>query len=180
MGIETLAAISIGAGIAGAVTGAVGSNYAGQAKSNAATYQMQVAQNNKIIADRNAQYALATGETEAQIMGMKTRAQIGQTRATQAAHGLDVNSGSNLAVRESEASIGSFNEMMIRSNAKKTAYGFEVEGVNQLNQAAISKMAAENAETEGYIGAASSLLGGASSVSDKWMKFGQQGVPGYA
>lgn len=180
MGIETLAAISIGGAVAGGGIGLLGSLFSGGAQKNAYNYQAQVAANNKVIADRNAQYAVASGETEAQISGMKTRAQIGGITAAQGASGLDVNSGSGVAVRESEAEIGSFNQMMIRANARKQAYGYEVEGMNQQAQERMSRQAGKNAMTAGIIGGASSVVGAASSVSDKWLKFGTAGVPGFA
>lgn len=172
----TLAIASIGAGVIGGGIAAYGAYQKGKSEKAAYTYQAQVAQNNKTIADRNASYALARGETEAQIAGMKTRAQIGQTTAVQAASGLDVNSGSALDVRKSESEIGSFNEMVIRSDAAKQAYGYEVEGVNQQAQADVSTAAGKQASTAGDISALSSIVGGASSVSDKWMKYKTAGV----
>lgn len=176
MGIETLAIAGLVAGAAGAGVSALGAQQSGQASKAAYTYQAQVAQNNKIIADRNAQYALQTGETEAQIMGMKTGQNLGTAKTVQAASGLDVNSGSALEAREQIASMGSFDEMMIRSNAQRKSYAAKVEGTNQQAQADISMMAGRQAETAGNTGAFSSLLGGASSVSDKWMKFKAAGV----
>jgi hypothetical protein len=179
MGIETLAAISIGAAVVGGGVAAYGSAQAGKASKTAYTYQSQVAQNNKIIADRNAEYALQSGEVEGQIMGLKNRANMGNITVGQAASGLDINSGSALGVRESQAKIDSFEEMMIRDNSQRKAYAARVEGTNQESQAKVSAMAGEQAEKAGYIGAFSSLLGGASSVSDKWMKFKVAGVEGY-
>lgn len=178
MGIETLAIASIAATVVGGGISAVGAAQAGAAGKASYTYQSQVAANNKIIADRNAEYAIAAGETEAQTMGMKTKAQIGQTLATQGAKGLNVNSGSNLAVRESEASIGSFNEMMIRHNAQRQAYGAKVEGMNQENQAKTSMMAGQQASKAGQIGALSSIVGSAASVSNKWLGYSRTGVVG--
>lgn len=176
MGIETLAIAGLVAGAAGAGVSAYGAQQGGQASKAAYTYQAQVAQNNKVIADRNAQYALQTGEVEAQMQGMKTGQNLGTAKTVQAASGLDVNSGSPLEVREQIASMGSFDEMMIRSNAQRKSYGAKVEGMNQQAQADISMMAGRQAEKAGDINAFSSLLGGASSVSDKWMKYKAAGV----
>lgn len=176
MGIETLAIASIAATVIGGGMSAVGAAQGGAASKASYTYQSQVAANNKIIADRNAEYAIAAGETEAQMMGMKTKAQIGQTLATQGAKGLDVNSGSPLAVRESEAEIGSFNEMMIRHNAGRQAYGAKIEGMNAENQGRVATAAGNQASRAGQIGALSSIVGSAASVSSKWLGYSRAGV----
>lgn len=48
-----------------------------------------------------------------------------------------------------------------------------------LNEAKMDKAAGNMALVSGALNATGSLIGGASSVADKWIKFGQQGVPGY-
>lgn len=178
MGIETIAAISLGTAVVGAGVGAYGASQAGKASKNAFTYQAQVAKNNADIAKANANYQRASGETEAAITGVKQREQMGATKSQQSASGLDVNSGSPLAVRESQSEINSFDQMMIRSNAQRTAYGSDVEATNQLNQRTIDIMAGDQAKRAGNIGSLTSVIGGASSVSDKWLKFSQAGVFG--
>jgi hypothetical protein len=166
--IGGLASSALGAGVS-----AFGNMQQGAAQSAAYTYQAGIAQINAQIADQNARYAYAVGEQKAQAAGMQTRAIIGQTKAQQGASGLDVNVGSAVDVRASEADLGAENVGVIRNDAARTAYGYQVEEQQQLTQAALDRFAAKNVKTAGYIGAASSLLGGASSVSDKWLK-GQQ------
>lgn len=180
MGIETLAAISIGSAVIGGGISAFGSLSGGAAEKSAYTYRAQVAENNRQISERNAQYAIASGETEAVMQGLKARAQMGDIKAKQAASSLDVNAGSPADVRESQEGINSFNEMMIRSNASKQSYGFKVEAMNQEAQKGIYKMAGDRAETAGEIGAAGSIVGAAGSVADKWYKFGTAGISGYS
>ena len=41
-------------------------------------------------------------------------------------------------------------------------------------------MKADAGQTAGDINVASSVLGGASSFSDKWLSYSQKGVPGFA
>lgn len=176
MGIETLAAISLGTAVAGAGVGAYGAYESGKAKKNSYTYQAQVAKNNADIATANANYIRASGETEAAITGIKQRQQAGATLAQQSASGLDVNSGSPLAVRQGQAEIASFDQMMIRSNTQRAAYGQDVEATNQLNQRTIDIMAGDEASRAGGLNALTSVIGGASSVSDKWLKFSQAGA----
>ena len=161
-----MVASALGAGVS-----AFGNMQQGAAQSAAYTYQAGIAQINAQIAAHNAKYAYAVGEQKAQAAGMQTRAVIGQTKAQQGASGLDVNVGSAVDVRASEADLGAENVGVIRNDAARTAYGYEVDEQQQLMQSALDQFAAKNVKTASYIGAGSSILGGASSVSDKWMKY---------
>ena len=167
---SVLGSIGLGTTAAGGVVGAIGSLLSGEAGSSMYKYQAGVAKINQQIAKQNADWDRKAGEVEAQEAGMKTRAEVGQTKAVQGASGLDVNSGTNVAVRQSETEIGQQNEAIIRSNAAKRAYGFEVEAVQHEAQSNIDVMGAQQAKTAGQIGAVSSILGGASSVSSKWLQ----------
>lgn len=176
----TMATIGIASTAAGGGVSAFGSIMGGNA--NAAMYQYQagIAQMNKKIADQNAAYETALGETQAQQSGMKTRAVIGATRAQQGASGLDVNTGSNVSVRASEAELGAEDQAMIRSNAAFRAYGDEVQAANFTAQSQVDTMAASYSQTAGEIGAFSSILGAGGSVSSKWMQASQLGIAGFA
>jgi hypothetical protein len=173
-----MAAVSIGSTIAGGGISAFGAAQGGKAQAAAYTYQSKVAQLNKQIADNNAAYAVAAGETRAQISGMQARAQIGATRAIQGASGIDVNSGSPVDVRASEADIGGFNALMIRSNAAREAYGYKVKGMEATAQSQLDVAAASQSEKAGELGAIGSILGTAGSVSSRWLAFKNQGIYG--
>lgn len=148
----------------------------GQAKSAADKYQAGVAQINQQIAKQSADYAIAAGEVEAQQAGMKTRAQVGETIAQQGAGGLAIGGGSNARVVQSEKEIGAENVGIIRSNAAKRAYGYEVEAVGESAKGNLLTMASSQAKTAGNLGAFSSIVGGVGSVATKWSKAGQVGL----
>lgn len=154
--------------ISGAVS-AYGSASSGAAQKQAFQYQAGVAQMNAQIAKQNADYAIAAGEVTAQESGMKTRYQIGTTIAQQGAGGLAVGSGSNARVVDSEWLIGQQDESIIRSNAARQAYGYEIQGANATAQGVVDTMAGTNAQTAGNISAFGSILGAAGSVSSKWL-----------
>lgn len=170
------ALIGLGLGAAAGGVKAYGDYSGAQAGTKVYTYQAAVARMNAAIANRNANYAIKVGESKAQISGMQTRAQIGETKAAQGASGLAVNKGSAVDVRASEADIGEENEMTIRSNAAKEAYNFKVGAAQDTAQASIYDTAAKTTKTSGNIAAASSLLSAGSSVSSKWAQFSQQGA----
>lgn len=212
--LTTMAAISLGTTAAGGIIGAKGAADAGsaqaamltaqgqQARDTAAaqgrmyTYQAGVAEMNRKIAEENATYAIALGETKAQLSGMETRATMAKTKASQGASGIDVNTGTNVAVRESEAEIGAYEQDVARADAAKESYNQKVKAWEAGTQADLYRMSAEdakragsyanmydvaasNARRAGNINAATSILGAASSVSTRWMQFSKQGVPGF-
>jgi hypothetical protein len=152
----------------GSLVDAGGQLFSGKALSDMYKYQAGIATLNSQIAEQNARYSLQKGEIEAQSSGMKTRYQIGQTTADQAVSGIDVNKGSGVAVRASEQAVGNMDQAILRSNAAKAAYGYRVQGRMDIEQARVDQFAAKNAQTASYINAASSILGGAGSVADKW------------
>ncbi len=168
-----------GMGIAGGIVGAVGSITGGYAQQSMMKYQAGIAQMNKTIALQNAAYERKAGETEAQISGMKTRFQVGETKVAQSGSGLDVNRGSAVGVRRSEQEIGAFNEQMIRANAARKAYGYETQAAGEEAQSRLDLMAGKNAVIAGYFGAASSILGGGASAASKWSQAGQQFGKGF-
>lgn len=174
----SLTAISLGASAAGAGVSAFGSLMSGNAQSSAYTYQASLARMNEQIAKQNASYETASGEVQAQESGMKTRFQEGQTKVAQGASNLDVNSGTSSLVRTSEQEIGYQDQAIIRSNAARRAYGYNVEASQDEAQAQVDTMAAKNSKSAGVIGALSSVLGGAASVSSKWSSASTSGVFG--
>jgi hypothetical protein len=174
-----LAAGSLVSTVVGAGISAYGQSKTAQANAQAATYQAQVAANNQKIAQQNAQFSLASGRQQAQIQDIKTGQNLGQIKAAQAASGLDVNTGSNLDVQQSAAEIGRLDTLTIMNNAMKQSGGFLAQGQQFTAESQLDTMKASAAQTAGSIGVASSILGGASSFSDKWLGYQQKGVAGF-
>lgn len=176
MGIETLAFGSLVASGAGAIVGAEGANAKANAESSMYGYKAGVARNNAIIAERNAVAATEAGMVKASTNDMKTRATLGNQVVAQAANGLDVGSGTNLAIRESAKDLGHLDTLTILNNAAKNAAGFRAQGMNFTAEGLLDDSAAQNAKTAGEYSVATSLLGGASSVSNKWLGYQQTGA----
>ncbi len=175
-------------------------------KSEIESYQADISRMNQQIAESNANYERNKGEVEAEHSGMESRYELGVAKAAQGASGIDVNSGSSQRVRESMIEIGQYNEAMIRSNAAKIAYGYEVQATQAHAEAAIHDMTssldkaqAANATTAagitraalpleqqamglaaetGKLGAEASLISAAGSVASKWMQGSFLGMSG--
>jgi hypothetical protein len=162
----------VGAG-AGGVMGALSSIMGGDSQSSMYRYKAGIARQNAQIAKQNADYARKVGEVEAQRKGMETRFEIGQQKVGQAASGLDVNTGSAERVRDSTQAIGAHDQAVIRANSARKAYGYEVEGAQAEAESGMMEAASTSSKKAGYLGAVSSILGGATSVASKWLQYKQ-------
>lgn len=171
-----LPAIAMVASVVGTGLSAVGQIQAGQAQAASANYQAQVARVNQQIQEQNAAYERQKGDVEAQQQDMKNKAAMGALEAAQGASGFDMNTGSSLDTRESARKLGRLDTLTVRNNAERRAHEFDIAAMNQGAQANLYTAQGKTSQMAGYLGAATSLIGGVSSVSDKWLKFQNAGL----
>lgn len=178
MGIDAgiLETVSLVTSIAGAGIGALGSIASANAQANAANYQAQVARNNSILAEQQAQRTMAAGEQAAMQKGLQTRAKVGAIRAAQAASNVDVNSGSALDVQSSAAELGQLDTERETSRAALQAYGYRTQSSNFQAEAGLDEAKASSARIGGAFGAVGSLLSGAGNAAGKYAQW--QGLTG--
>lgn len=169
----SLQTFAMASSAASAITGAAGSIATGNANAEAAQYQAAVARNNQVVAEQNAKFATDAGRRQEAAMRERTAQMIGQQRAQMAANGIDIGSGSALRLQEDTAAVGELDALTIRNNAARAAYGYGVQASDFGSNSTMLGRQARNAETAGGIGAISSIVGGAGSVSDKWLRFKQ-------
>lgn len=167
---------SIVAATASAVVGGVSAYQSGQAQQDAANYQAAVARNNAILAEQYAQAEIARGRVLEDAKRQESAQRMGAVRAAAGASGLDVDSGSPLSLQADTAMLGEFDAQTIRNNSERAAHGYRVQGMNYTAQAQLDRMAGENASRVGALGMWSSIIGGASSVSDRWSRMKSTGV----
>lgn len=164
----SLAGVGAAASGGGSLISAFGALSGGAAQSKQLQYQAGVADLNKQIALQNADYALATGETDAKRYGMQAAQRMGAIRAGIGASGIDIGSGSKAAVQDSQQAVAGIDLAQIRNNAARKAYGFDVEATQDTAQAGLLRSAASDAQSAGEIKALGSLVSGAGSVASKW------------
>ncbi len=87
-----------------------------------------------------------------------------EQKVAQAANGIQVDSGSAEAVRDSTAAVGAMDAAMIHYNAMREAFGMDVE-------ANLAKRAGRTALIQGAAGAGVSFLSGTRSLGDKWLQY---------
>lgn len=164
----TAAAVAIAA--IGTAVSVSGQMQQAQAQKASANYQSEVAAGNQKIATQSADYAAASGEQQAAIQEQKTRAQIGSISAAEGSSGVDINSPTATAVRTSQGELGALDAQTIRSNAARTAYGYETQSTNFGNIASAETATGQNAETAGEVGGAGALLSGVGNASLNYAK----------
>lgn len=168
----------IGLTLLGGLTSAYASFMGGEYQKQMYDYQAGVARLNQQIAAQNATYARTIGEQQAQAQGLAAGQRLGQIKTAQSASGLDVNSGSAVDVRTSQKELSAIDTATIRATAAKTAYNYEVAGVQFGAQAGLDTLAGQNARSAGMVSATSSIVGVASSVSSEWLRGAQLGLWG--
>lgn len=162
---------------------AAGARSQAAAVSAADSYQAQVARNNAMIQEKNAQMAEQVGQTAEQNQRQKTAQIIGRTKTSIAANGFDTTSGTPADIVADEAKLGELDALTIRNNAARAAYGYRVEGMSDTANAGLLDMSAKNDIVAGKIKAdaaniqgISSILSGATSLSDKFLGWQKQGM----
>lgn len=174
--MASLATTAVVAGIAGAATSAYGAVQAGQAQAAESKYQSQVAANNATIAQQNANFAIASGQTKAQQESLKASEQLAAVKSAIAANNVDVNTGSASDVQTSERDIGRLDTLTTMNNAMLEAYGYQSQGTGYTAASGLEKFQAEQAPIGADISAAGGLLSNASSVGLKWSQLNSGGA----
>jgi hypothetical protein len=162
---------------AGGIGKAISAISTGESQQQMFDYQAGIANLNAQIASQNSNYATQIGELQAADAGISGAQKMGQIKAAQGASGLDVNTGSAVDVRNSQALVTGQNIAAIRSNAAKTAYDYRVQGVGFGAEAQLDTFAGKNASEAGFINAGSSIIGTASSVSSEWLQAQKLAAP---
>jgi len=171
-----LGGIGLGGSILGSIMGAGAARSQANAQAGSLQYQAALSMFNAQVAEQNANYAEQEGEKQAAKYGLGARQTAAQIKAGQAASGLDVNSGSATEVQESQHLVSRMDMDTIRANAAKTAYDYRTQAEYDKSQAFANLAGAEGARRAGRTNALASLIGGATSVADKWLKGKEVGL----
>lgn len=139
-----LAALAAGAALVGAGVSAVGQIASGQ-------YNAAVDRQNAANLDYAAADATTRGDIAANQKRSDTQRVIGAQRAGMS--GVDLSTGSSLDVLVGTAGIGEQDALTIQNNAAREAWGYKTQANYARNQARFSK-------SQGYFGAASTILTG--------------------
>ena len=161
--------LMIGSMAGGSLIQGMGAMEQGKATRNEANYRAQMAMNNRLQAEEQAQDIERQGRHDA----AKHRSRVRQFEADQlvslAASGFDVSTGSAVDLLTDTAELGELDAQTILSDANRQAYNERVRGNNYSNEAALLKASGSNAERAGYLTGGGSLLSGAGAASATYL-----------
>lgn len=161
----TLAYASLALGAVGTGASVYGQISQQAAAGAQASYLAQQSRQRQMIADQQAKDAIQRGQVAEQKQRDLTAQRIGTQQAALAAQGTDLE-GSPTDILGDTARAGEQDALTIRNNAAREAWGYKVQGAGFGGDAAM-----RSSFQPSYYGAGTSLLMGASSLSDKWAKF---------
>ncbi len=127
-------------------------------------YEKSAFDENARIAGLQATDATARGDVEAGRVHLDTTQRMGATKAALASQGVDVGSGSALDVQASEAGLGALDEMMVRNNAAREAWGYSTEAINFRKQGELAELGGKNTAKAYKAQSVSTLLTGAANL----------------
>ena len=185
------AEVALAATIVSAVASVGGTVMNAMAQSQAAAYQAaiaqrnaQIARNNQVIMENNAKAAEAAGASKADQEALQTRELIGRQKASAAASGLEVNSGSALDITSGTAGLGMWTGFNVRDEASRRAANFRQQGANYGAQAGnydiqaeAGASASDSALVGGALSAAGGVFKGVSQTQGLLAEFRRTGTP---
>jgi hypothetical protein len=157
---------SLALGIGGALSSGIGSFY--QAKAN--KYQLQtqavIDDTNARISEMGAQSALNQGQKEIANLTLQAGQLKSSQRASMAANGIDLGTGSAAEVQASTDIMKEIDVNQANANTVKNAWGYRMQGVNYQNQSLAARAGASSISPIGS--ATTSLMSGATQVASNW------------
>jgi hypothetical protein len=149
---------------------------AGLAEQEAAEDQAKLSEYNAAVADLQAKDAVARGKQDESRIRQEGRRTIGAQRAGFASANVDVGYGSAVDVQADTAYKAEMDALTASNNAKREAWGYEVEAEDSRRRAAIQRKEGRNAALAGKEqkkqqnwGAVSTIIGGAANIYEARM-----------
>ena len=151
--------------IASAAVTAGGQLYSASAQANAANYEAKVADRNAKLAADLAKDSQQATERERLRQYRQVSALKGQQEAALAANGVDLGFGSALQLQRDTAMIGAEDVAEINRAGDERTRGYGISALNYRTEAQANRYKASAAKTAGLFAAGSTILGGASRIT---------------
>jgi hypothetical protein len=169
---DPFTAVTAGSAAVGAVGSLFGAGAAKQAGADRAqmdNYKAYVAATNAQIALQQRERDLAVGQEQGYFNDLKVRQQIGSATADAGASGFSIGDSPTLKAGISSIhELGRMDTMNIIDSSRMKAYGDVIQSYNYTQEALMDQASARNDYRAGDVQATSTLLGGATSIADKW------------
>jgi hypothetical protein len=134
---------AVGSGAQG--ISAIGNAYAqAQSIKAEAEYKQKVFEMNTQLAEYQADDALKRGTKEAAAQHRRGNQMVGEQRASLAAQGVEVDYGSAADVQRETEMMSKLDEISIKNNAFREAWGYKTQAVDYATRGQMAKLAGEN------------------------------------
>jgi len=176
MGLQAgqFAAAAMAAQGAGVASSTVGSYYSAKQQQSALNFQADMADINARMAESGAQTELAKGQQQVAAITSKAGQVKGAQRAAMAANGIDLGEGNAAEVQTTTDLTKEVDMNTAAANAVRSAWGYRAQESNYQAEAAMKRGTAGGISPWGS--AATSLIGGASSVASTWYGLNKSGA----
>lgn len=161
--------IFLAASVASAGVAAYSSIQQGKAAERAAEYNAKVDQINAAEAIRQQDTVREQAAIDRRRLAAEMRGARGQAVASAAAMGLDPNFGSSADLVGDIEQGYRIDKSIINRNEQESIRALDMQAAGFKNQATLSIMEGKAAKQAGYLGAAGSLLQGASAISSRFI-----------
>lgn len=142
-------------------------------------YESSIANTNAAIASVQARQTLETGDIEASRENLKTQQAIGSERAAQGASGVDVASGSSALTRIGTAGVGAIDELTIRNNAARQAWGYQTQALSDTYQGQFAELSATAKSQQSLLTGGLQAVSGPLAIESNYLRFARyMGVGG--
>lgn len=153
------------AAIGGTVLGAYGQAKAGDAANKAGKYNQQTYEQNARFTEAEKPIVSENARTERRRLAEQYHAVVGDFRTRTAASGFDPNFGSSQALQDDAKRAYDIDRRILAKNEVAALRDKDVEAYNYRRSGAVARMEGRAARDAGYLGAATTLLQGAATVS---------------
>lgn len=153
---------------------AVGAFFSASGQKTALNATANTAEQNAKFAELAAQQTLAAGQAEEQQIDRNTAQVKGAQVADMAANGVNPNVGTGAAIQAGTDLMGQNDALTARKNAIMAAFGQRVESTNYSNEANMARAQAKGISP--VTSAATSLLGSAGQLSQRWYQLSRSGA----
>lgn len=167
-----------GAGLASSV---VGSYYGARQQKSSLNFQADIADINARMAESSAQIELQRGQQQVGAITAKAGQVKSSQRAAMAANGIDLGVGNAAEVLATTDLTKEVDANTAQANAVRSAWGYRTQASNMMTEAQMKRSTSDSISPWGA--AATSLLGGATSVAGTWYglsKVGAFDTPSFA
>lgn len=172
--LDFLGLFGLGTQAAGVGISSVAAYQKAQADKTAYNLQSQVAATNAQLDEFRAADAITRGKTTLAKHQLSVSQMVGTQRAELAAHGLTLDSGSPLNILSDTEFMGARDSEIIKQNALKEAWGYQVQAVNDENTSSMLKYRSDM--TDPSMAATATALTGAGSVAASWYNMAKAGA----